>query len=176
MSLAFVGSDAAWGRSSEEFPPQPICLIVEDQALIGLALQAYLEEMGLACVAFLSGAKALAWLAANTPTVAILDYALKDGPCTALTSVLGQRGIPFVIYSGYERSFAPPDLQAVPWINKPCNQEALLAALNRAAPALAAYQRTRHQGRWELGLCSSKDDPGDLGRDQGCGGGQRAQL
>ena len=60
MSLAFVGSDAAWGRSSEEFPPQPICLIVEDQALIGLALQAYLEEMGLAvCEAFSSGAKLL---------------------------------------------------------------------------------------------------------------------
>jgi DNA-binding NtrC family response regulator len=118
-------------------------MIVEDQVLIGLALEAYLEDMGLeVCEPLSSSAAALEWLATNTPTVAILDYALKDGPCTTLTGVLAQRGIPFVIYSGHERSVAPPELQAVPWINKPCDREALLAALTRAAPAVAAWQTT----------------------------------
>jgi len=115
------------------------CLIVEDQALIGLALEAYLEEIGLeACELLPSAAEALQWLATNTPTFAIVDYALKDGPCTALIHMLEERGIPFVIYSGHERSIAPSQLQQVPWINKPCDREVLLAALIRAAPALSA--------------------------------------
>ena len=151
MSLACDATDLVGGRGSADGSP-PTCLIVEDQALIGLALEAYLEEIGLAaCEAFSSGAKALEWLASNTPTVAILDYALKDGPCTTLTGVLAQRGIPFVIYSGHERSIAPPELQALPWINKPCDREALLAALTRAAPALAALHGATTQGRQSPG-------------------------
>ncbi len=116
-------------------------LIVEDQALIGLALEAYLEEMGIGvCEPLSSAARALEWLAANTPTVAILDYSLKDGPCTSLTRALTERGIPFVIYSGHRSSVAPPELQAVPWISKPCDREVLLATLTRAAPALAEWR------------------------------------
>ena len=53
----------------------PICLIVADQALIGLSLEAYLEEVGFgSCEALPTAAEALAWLAMNSPTVAILDY------------------------------------------------------------------------------------------------------
>jgi DNA-binding NtrC family response regulator len=118
-------------------PPNP-CLIVEDQALLGLSLEAYLAEMGLdICGPLASAAEALGWLATNRPAVAILDHALKDGRCTTLVRTLEERGIPFVIYSGHRRSIAPPELQHVPWINKPCDREVLLAALIRAAPALA---------------------------------------
>jgi len=110
------------------------CLIVEDQALIGLALEAYLEEIGLeACEPLSSAREALEWLSGNTPTVAIVDYSLRDGSCLTLIHMLEERGIPFVIYSGHERSIAPSQLQQVPWINKPCDREVLLAALTRAA-------------------------------------------
>jgi DNA-binding NtrC family response regulator len=123
-------------------------MIVEDQTLIGLSLEAYMEEMGFrACPVFPSAAEALAWLATNAPTVAVLDYSLRDGPCTTLTGVLAQRSIPFIIYSGCKRSFARRELQSVPWISKPCDREALLAALTRAAPAIAAWQRTTSEGR-----------------------------
>jgi DNA-binding NtrC family response regulator len=116
----------------------PTCMIVEDQTLIGLSLEGYLEETGFrACPVFPSAAEALAWLTTNAPTVAVLDYALKDGPCTTLTGVLAQRSIPFIIYSGYKRSAARRELQNVPWISKPCDREALLAALMRVAPALS---------------------------------------
>jgi DNA-binding response OmpR family regulator len=112
-------------------------MIVEDQALIGLALEAYLEEMGFGdCETLPSGAVALDWLATNTPSIAILDYSLKDGPCTRLVRTLQERDIPFVIYSGHKQTIAPPELQQVPWLNKPCDRPALLAALTRVAPAL----------------------------------------
>jgi DNA-binding response OmpR family regulator len=121
---------------------QPTCMIVEDQALVGFSLEAYLEEAGFGtCEVFPSAAEARAWLATHTPTVAVLDYTLQDGPCTTLTGVLAERGIPFIIYSGRERSVAPRQLHHVPWISKPCDREVLLAALTRVVPALSTWSK-----------------------------------
>ena len=139
MSLDGVGSEASLAHVGViQF--LPTCMIVEDQTLIGLSLEGYLEETGFrACPVFPSAAEALAWLTTNAPTVAVLDYALKDGPCTTLTGVLAQRSIPFIIYSGYKRSVVRRELQNVPWISKPCDREALLAALMRVAPVLSTW-------------------------------------
>ncbi len=139
MSLDGVGSEASLAHTGViQF--LPTCMIVEDQTLIGLSLEAYLEDMGFgACPVFPSAAEALVWLTTNAPTVAVLDYSLRDGPCTTLTGVLAERSIPFIIYSGYKRSIARRELQNVPWISKPCDREALLAALARAAPALSTW-------------------------------------
>jgi DNA-binding response OmpR family regulator len=116
---------------------QPSCMIVEDQALIGLALEAYLKEVGFRyCETFPSSTEALGWLASHTPTVAVLDFSLRDGPCTRLVAVLRERGIPCVIYSGQTRDVAQPELWDIPWLSKPCDRAALLATLRRAAPAL----------------------------------------
>ncbi len=139
MSLDGVGSEASLADAGIiQF--LPTCMIVEDQTLIGLSLEGYLEETGFrACPVFPSAAEALAWLTTNAPTVAVLDYALKDGPCTTLTGVLAQRSIPFIIYSGHKRSVARRELQNVPWISKPCDREALLATLMRVAPTLSTW-------------------------------------
>jgi DNA-binding response OmpR family regulator len=119
---------------------QLTCMIVEDQTLVGFSLEAYLEEAGFGmCEVFPSAAEARAWLATHTPTVAVLDYTLQDGPCTTLTCVLAEWGIPFVIYSGRKRSVAPRELQNMPWISKPCDREVLLAALTRVVPALSTW-------------------------------------
>jgi DNA-binding NtrC family response regulator len=119
---------------------QPTCMIVEDQTLIGFSLEAYLEEAGFGtCEVFPSAAEARSWLATHTPTVAVLDYSLKDGPCTTLTCVLAERNIPLVIYSGHKRSVAPRQRYHVPWISKPCDREVLLAALTRIAPAPSTW-------------------------------------
>ena len=140
MSLGIVQAGTSSGRGTENVSPPPTCMIVEDQALIGLSLEAYLEEIGFGgCETFPSGAEALQWLATNTPTVAILDYSLRDGPCTCLVHTLQERGTPFVIYSGHRHSAAPPELQNVPWLNKPCDRAALLAALTQVAPVLTEW-------------------------------------
>ncbi len=120
----------------------PSCLVVEDQTLIAMALEATLEDAGIPVVGlFTSCADALAWTEDSTPSIAVLDYKLKDGPCTTLVRVLAERGIPFVIYSGHRRSVAPPELQNVPWLHKPCDRAALLAALIQTSPALAEWSR-----------------------------------
>jgi DNA-binding NtrC family response regulator len=138
MCFELSGAETSSDCSGVEPCSPNTCLIVEDQALIALSMQFYLEEMGLdAREPLSSAAEALEWLATNTPAIAILDYALKDGPCITLVQTLKERGIPFVIYSGHKRSVAPPALQHVPWITKPCDREVLLAALTRAAPALS---------------------------------------
>ncbi len=142
MRLDIVRSETWRGLGPADLSSPPTCMIVGDQALIGLALEAYLEEMGFAVYEPLSSsAEALEWLATHTPRVAILDYSLKDGPCTTLVHTLGARGIPFVVYSGHRRSVAPTDLQNVLWLNKPCDRAALFAALTHVAPALASGTR-----------------------------------
>ena len=139
MALDVVRSEVSLVPSSVS-QSQPICMIVEDQVLVGFSLEAYLEEAGFGtCEVFPSGAEARAWLATHTPTVAVLDYTLQDGPCTTLTCVLAEWGIPFVIYSGRKRSVAPRELQNMPWISKPCDREVLLAALTRVVPALSTW-------------------------------------
>jgi DNA-binding response OmpR family regulator len=138
MSLGVRETRALSGPGEMGAAVGPICLIVEDQALIGLSLEAYLEEVGFGiCEVVPSSKDALEWLVSNTPTIVILDYSLRDGPCTALARTLRERGIPFLIYSGHRRSVAPPELQDVPWLHKPCDRRALLAALSPAGSVFA---------------------------------------
>lgn len=59
---------------------KPCCMIVEDQALIGMSLEAFLEDAGFSIAGpFLSCANTLRWLETNTPNVALLDGALREG-------------------------------------------------------------------------------------------------
>ena len=118
------------------FTPQTTCLIVEDQSLIALSMESSFEDDGLACVTVGSSAEAMAWLEENTPSVAILDYKLKDGSCAALAEALRARGVPFLIYSGYPAQAACAELRGVPWIGKPAARATLLKAVaDLATPA-----------------------------------------
>jgi DNA-binding response OmpR family regulator len=56
------------------------CLIVEDQTLIAMSIETYLEDVGIAVQTVTSMAEARAWLEANTADTAIVDFMLKDGP------------------------------------------------------------------------------------------------
>lgn len=91
--------------------PRPVCLVVEDQALIAMALQVDLEEIGLDVAGpFPSWDVAHEWLDGNAPAAALLDYELIDGDCKALARALRERGIPFAVYSGHSREReAPPE-------------------------------------------------------------------
>ncbi len=109
---------------------QPRCLIIEDQALIAMSVEAYFEEIGFEVQAVASVAQARAWLEDHTPEFIILDFMLKDGPATELAGEFHRRGIPFIIYSGYPRHMGvPPELEGVPWLEKPTRRDDLLKAL-----------------------------------------------
>lgn len=110
-------------------------LICEDQALIAFEVQSCLEEAGLSVAGcFGSGAGASAWLASNTPDFAILDFKLKDGPCTELIRLLKARDVPVLIYSGWTQNGhgTPQEFGDLPWLSKPLDCDALLAAVKRA--------------------------------------------
>jgi hypothetical protein len=75
--------------------------------------------------------------------VALLDYLLKDGPCTDLVRTLLQRGVPVLIYSGIRQDDVPPDLRPVTWIEKPVERAKLIDLLMRVTtrePACASVK------------------------------------
>ncbi len=61
MSLGVSETRASSGSGEMSAAIGPICLIVEDQVLIGLSLEAYLEEVGFGtCETFPTATEALA--------------------------------------------------------------------------------------------------------------------
>ena len=117
----------------------PCCMIVEDQMLIGMSLEAYLEDAGFSVAGpFLSCADALRWLEHNTPQVAVLDVLLKDGTSLLVAQELKGRNTPFAIYSGLPFTPSlPAELQGVPSLEKPVPREQLtqtMARIRRADP------------------------------------------
>jgi DNA-binding response OmpR family regulator len=60
-------------------------------------------------------------------SAAILDHALGDGDSSALCARLMQRGIPFLIYSGYEKLEGA--CKGAPHVNKPASPAVLVAAM-----------------------------------------------
>ena len=106
-------------------------LVAEDEALISVILSGDLRDEGYLIGGPFSRCRdALAWLADNTPDVAIVDYMLRDGPCTTLTRALRERGVPFIIFSGYTRDpNTDHEFLDTPWFDKPASLDALLAAL-----------------------------------------------
>jgi DNA-binding response OmpR family regulator len=122
---------------------RPCCLIAEDQALIGMSLEAYLDEMGFAVAGpFASDADALAWLAANDPNLAILDYRLGQGTCADIARELNARGVPVIVYSATPRGGdVPPELQVACWLEKPVPRSALLKVVMELLPEGVPQER-----------------------------------
>ena len=119
----------------------PVCMIVEDEALIAMVLEDDFTSAGYEVVgAFATSTEALRWLANDTPDVAVLDTTLKDGSCTELARELKARGVPFLIHSGQDaRQEIDPVFQAVPWVPKPALPKALIDAARELTlrPALS---------------------------------------
>jgi DNA-binding NtrC family response regulator len=112
---------------SREMIDRPSCLVVEDQVLIAMSIETYLEEAGIAVQTVTSIADAQDWLEMNVAEIAIVDFMLKDGVATGLVGEFNKRGIPFVIYSGYPlHQGVPCELQGVPWLEKPTSRDNLL--------------------------------------------------
>jgi DNA-binding response OmpR family regulator len=115
---------------------RPCCLIAEDQALIGMSLEAYLDDMGFAVAGpFATDTDALAWLATDDPNLAILDYRLGKGTCADIARELNARGVPVIVYSATPRGVdVPPELRAACWLEKPVPRSALLKVVMELLP------------------------------------------
>jgi two-component SAPR family response regulator len=112
---------------------RPCCLVLEDQALIGLALEASLEEAGFDVAGpFDNSSDALAWLRRRTPDLALVDVLLRDGTCVFVARELRRKKVPYAIYSGLNPPEPiAPEFQDVPWLRKPVSRQQLSETLLR---------------------------------------------
>jgi DNA-binding response OmpR family regulator len=114
---------------------------LEDEALIALDLQDELRGAGYEVAGpFTTCAVALSWLEMDTPDTAILDAALKDGPCRAIAQELTSREVPFLIYSGYHQDRQLVDeFPYVTWIEKPAPSSVLVEACQQLLVGSTAF-------------------------------------
>ena len=107
---------------------RPLVLVLEDEALIAITLQDELQDAGYAVAGpFTTCATALEWLRTETPDVAILDAALKDGPCREIALELTRREVLFLIYSGHHKDCELlAEFHHITWIEKPVPSEVLV--------------------------------------------------
>jgi DNA-binding response OmpR family regulator len=108
-------------------------LVLEDEPIIGFALEDMLEERGAKSLFCGSIESARRTLEASRPDVAILDINIHGEHSYCVAQVLAEKGIPFIFASGYGRALHPPQFVDVPTISKPyriTEVEHALAALS----------------------------------------------
>jgi CheY-like chemotaxis protein len=107
-------------------------LIVEDEPLIAMMLEDFLESLGHTVKASCDNvADALVAVGKNGFDVAILDVNLKGENVWPVATELRQRGVPFVLASGGHVDPPPPEFASAPLIEKPFT-------IDRVTPALEA--------------------------------------
>ena len=137
VKLTAAGPKAAAPAGRETGAPEglsaadPAILIVEDQILIALDLEAMLADEGLTRIATTSSVpQALAAIEASPPDLAILDINLGQTTSFAVAEDLLRRGTPFAFATGYgEGAELPDSLKGVPIVRKPYSRAMIVAAL-----------------------------------------------
>jgi CheY-like chemotaxis protein len=77
-------------------------LVVEDEPLIALDLRNIFENAGAYVFAATQLPHAMQLAGHPDISAAVLDYRLADGDCTPICTLLSERSVPFVFYSGYD--------------------------------------------------------------------------
>ena len=108
-------------------------LVVEDDYLIGITLIEMLEgagAVGLGPVGWVD--EALAYVEHNVAAIdgVVLDINLHGCHSYPIADLLSARGIRFVFATGYDTGAVEADYRAYPRCQKPCQIEALIAALS----------------------------------------------
>jgi CheY-like chemotaxis protein len=112
-------------------------LLVEDQLLIALDVEAMLNECGISDVTT-SGSvlDALRRLSSSTPDGAILDVNLGSETSIPIAEELARRKIPFVFATGYgEKGMVPASFAHVPIVRKPYDAQSLTEAILQVVTA-----------------------------------------
>ena len=110
-------------------------LIVKDEPLIALDVCAAFEKVGAVVVVARTLADAIRLVEQDGLSAAVLDFGLGDGHADALCGRLEQRGISFILHSGYAHIGSACRSGIV--VPKPCNPEALIEAVVLALAKVA---------------------------------------
>ena len=109
-------------------------LVVEDEFLLAMELETLLSQRGCTVLGPVpSVGQALALIDGEPPDVALLDVNLKGERATPVAAALLDRGVPFVLITGYSgRQLSEPELRAAPRIDKPVTCRELGRAVAQA--------------------------------------------
>ena len=112
-------------------------LIVEDEPLIAMMLEDFLESLGYSVHATCESLPdALVKVEEGGFDLAILDVNLGGQTSWPVARKLREKGIPFVIATGGHVEPAPPEFANVPVIEKPYTVDRVTPALEAALPAI----------------------------------------
>ena len=107
-------------------------LVVEDEALIAIEIEAILSDAGFTVVGPVgSVAHALALIERSGCEAAVLDINLGDDTAEPIARVLSARATPFVTISGYSREQQPAAFRNAPLVSKPVRPELLVAEIRK---------------------------------------------
>ena len=113
-------------------------LIVEDEPLIAMMLEDFLDSLGHTVSATCDSVKeALGEAEKGGFDLAILDVNLKGENVWPVASRLREQGLPFVIATGGHVDPPPPEFASVPVIEKPYTVDRVTPALDAALQAAA---------------------------------------
>ena len=108
-------------------------LVLEDEPIIGLALEDMLVSRGATVVYVSRMEEAHEALAQTEVDAAILDVNVHGRMSYPVAEILTERIIPFIFATGYGDSSHPPEFRAVPTVAKPYSAAELEAALDLAS-------------------------------------------
>jgi CheY-like chemotaxis protein len=118
--------------------PKPTALVVDDEYLIAVAIEACLTDVGFAVIIATSSDQALSILAESSIEVAVIDMHLGDSSSTAgVVASLDQRGIPFAICTGSMLAEARERFPGRPIVAKPFLDREIKDAVRSLAAASA---------------------------------------
>jgi DNA-binding response OmpR family regulator len=104
-----------------------LALLLEDEPIIAMDLEATLAAAGFSVVTVMSCAVADEWLESHAPGIAIVDVNLTDGSCHDVVSKLHAAGVPFIVHSGEHAStFTETVFAKGTWMGKPSHSDDLV--------------------------------------------------
>jgi CheY-like chemotaxis protein len=107
-------------------------LVVEDEMLVQMNIEAVLRDHGCTCIAAAATVdQALAALNTQSFDAAVLDVNLGGKTSHPVADELGARAIPFVVSTGYGQLALDGTYKDQPVLMKPYRDEALLKALTQ---------------------------------------------
>ena len=105
-------------------------LVVEDEAMIALDLEATLTSAGASVIGPLAQvADAIEALQDEDPDAALLDVNVGGQRVYPVVAILQARGIPFVFLTGYAEQMLPESLRDQRICRKPCHPQRVVQAL-----------------------------------------------
>jgi CheY-like chemotaxis protein len=120
-------------------------LVVEDDALMAMDIEATLVEAGAVVVSVCQTVeKAIARVDASDFSVAVLDFGIGSDTASPVARQLARRGVPFIFYTGTSRN----DPSLMEWsdcsiVEKPASRRALVSAVRTALSCEPYRTRSR---------------------------------